>query len=202
MKINDIITEAGILDKLVGTVKKDYRQKTQARNVNVNQQYLQQASIVATREWRKKQQQLLQSNNYQELTAAQQEQQLTKFVDENLLGSYRLDNTSAQVQQAIRKEIKTIIEQPSQTQQSMYDILQKSSKLALDPQNKPSPTAPGQAYPATIAGELDKNAGTAPFNVKNNVATTGSITLNLSDSNQRLIYDRIRQEVAKGNIKA
>ena len=122
MKINDIITEAGILDKLVGTVKKDYRQKTQARNVNVNQQYLQQASIVATREWRKKQQQLLQSNNYQELTAAQQEQQLTKFVDENLLGSYRLDNTSAQVQQAIRKEIKTIIEQPSQTQQSMYDI--------------------------------------------------------------------------------
>ena len=65
MKINDIITEAGILDKLVGTVKKDYRQKTQARNVNVNQQYLQQASIVATREWRKKQQQLLQSNNYQ-----------------------------------------------------------------------------------------------------------------------------------------
>ena len=130
MKINDIITEAGILDKLVGTVKKDYRQKTQARNVNVNQQYLQQAAIVATREWRKKQQQLLAVNNYQELTAAQQEQQLTKFVDENLLGSYRLDNTSAQVQQAIRKEIKTIIEQPSQTQQSMYDILKGSSKLA------------------------------------------------------------------------
>ena len=84
----------------------------------------------------------------------------------------------------------------------MFNILQKSSKLALDPQNKPSPTAPGQAYPATISGELDKNAGTAPFTVKNNVAQTGSITLNLSDSNQRLIYDRIRQEVAKGNIKA
>ena len=123
MKINDIITEAGILDKLVGTVKKDYRQKTQARNVNVNQQYLQQASIVATREWRKKQQQLLTINNYNEFTKAQQEKQLTDFVDQTLLGSYRLDNTSAQVQQAIRKEIKTIIEQPSQTQQSMYDIL-------------------------------------------------------------------------------
>ena len=202
MKINDIITEDGILDKLVGTVKKDYRQKTQARNVNVNQQYLQQASIIATREWRKKQQQLLAVNGYKELTAAQQEKQLEKFVDDTLLGSYQLNNTSAEVQQGIRKEVKTIIDQPSQTQQSMYKILQKSSKLALDPQNKPTPTAPGQAYPATIAGQLDKNAGTAPFNVKNNVATTGSITLNLSDSNQRLIYDRIRQEVAKGNIKA
>ena len=202
MKINDIITEAGILDKLVGTVKKDYRQKTQARNVNVNQQYLQQASIIATREWRKKQQQLLTINNYKDFSKAQQEKQLTQFVDDTLLGSYQLNNTSAQVQQGIRKEVKTIIDQPSQTQQSMYKILQKSSKLALDPQNKPSPTAPGQAYPATIAGELDKNAGTAPFTVKNNVAQTGSITLNLSDSNQRLIYDRIRQEVAKGNIKA
>ena len=202
MKINDIITEAGILDKLVGTVKKDYRQKTQARNVNVNQQYLQQASIIATREWRKKQQQLLTINNYKEFSKAQQEKQLTQFVDDTLLGSYQLNNTSAEVQQGIRKEVKTIIDQPSQTQQSMYKILQKSSKLALDPQNKPSPTAPGQAYPATIAGQLDKNAGTAPFNVKNNVATTGSITLNLSDSNQRMIYDKIRQEVAKGNIKA
>ena len=202
MKINDIITEAGILDKLVGTVKKDYRQKTQARNVNVNQQYLQQAAIVATREWRKKQQQLLSINGYKELTAAQQRQQLKKFVDDTLLGSYQLDNTTQAVQDQIGRQMDTIISTPAQTQQAMYNILQGSSKLALDPQNKPTPTAPGQAYPATIAGELDKNAGTAPFTLKNNVATTGSLTLNLSDSNQRLIYDRIRQEVAKGNIKA
>ena len=202
MKINDIITEAGILDKLVGTVKKDYRQKTQARNVNVNQQYLQQASIVATREWRKKQQQLLATNDYNELTAAQQRQQLEKFIDQNLLGSYQLNNTSQQFKDSIDKQMDTIIGTPAQTQQAMYEILKGSSKLALDPQNKPTPTAPGQAYPATIAGELDKNAGTAPFNVKNNVATTGSITLNLSDSNQRMIYDKIRQEVANGNIKA
>ena len=202
MKINDIITEDGILDKLVGTVKKDYRQKTQARNVQVNQQYLQKAAIVATREWRKKEQQLLAVNNYQELTAAQQKDQLERFIDQTLLGSYQLNNTTQQFQDEIDKQIDTIIKTPAQTQQAMYEILKGSSKLALDPQNKPTPTAPGQAYPATIAGELDKNAGTAPFNVKNNVATTGSITLNLSDSNQRLIYDRIRQEVAKGNIKA
>ena len=202
MKINDIITEDGILDKLVGTVKKDYRQKTQARNVNVNQQYLQQASIVATREWRKKQQQLLTINNYKEFSKAQQEKQLTQFVDDTLLGSYQLNNTSQQFKDAIDKQMDTIIGTPAQTQQAMYEILKGSSKLALDPQNKPTPTAPGQAYPATIAGQLDKNAGTAPFNVKNNVATTGSITLNLSDSNQRMIYDKIRQEVANGNIKA
>ena len=202
MKINDIITEAGILDKLVGTVKKDYRQKTQARNVAVNQQYLQQAATVATREWRKKQQQLLAVNNYDEFSKAQQRQQLEKFIDQTLLGSYELKNTSQQFKNAVDKQMDTIIGTPAQTQQAMYEILKGSSKLALDPQNKPTPTAPGQAYPATIAGELDKNAGTAPFNVKNNVATTGSITLNLSDSNQRMIYDRIRQEVAKGNIKA
>ena len=110
----------------------------------------------------------------------------------NLLGSYQLKSTSGDFQGLVANLIQKITNDPKQTTQSFQTILTNASKLALDPESEPS----RDPQPGQTAGN-----NTAPFKVTNNIATAGNMELNLSDPQQRQIYDRIRDEVAKGDIK-
>jgi len=191
MKINEI-TEAGILDKLVQSTKAAVQGYTQSRDTRVNDQAIAQMSQVAARAWGKMKQNLERVNNYAPLTKQQLSQQLVTWVDNNLLGSYQLKSTSGQFQGLVANLVNKVVSDPAQTEQSFSTILTNASKLALDPESEP--TRDKQA--GQVAG-----ADTAPFTVLNNIAKSGTMELNLNDPQQKEIYDRIRDEVAKGDIK-
>jgi len=191
MKINEI-TEAGILDRLVKGTKAAYQGYTQSRDTRVNDQAIAQMSQVAARAWGKKKQSLERINDYNPLTKQQEAQQLTKWIDDNLLGSYQLKSTGGDFQGIVANLVNKITNDPKQAQQSFRTILTNASKLALDPESEPSR--------APQAGQT-AGTNTAPFKVVGNIATAGNMELNLKDPQQREIYDRIRDEVAKGDIK-
>jgi len=191
MKINEI-TEAGILDKLVQSTKAAVQGYTQSRDTRVNDQAIAQMSQVAARAWGKMKQNLERVNNYAPLTKQQLSQQLVTWVDNNLLGSYQLKSTSGQFQGLVANLVNKVVSDPAQTEQSFSTILTNASKLALDPESEP--TRDKQA--GQVAG-----ADTAPFTVLNNIVKSGTMELNLNDPQQKEIYDRIRDEVAKGDIK-
>ena len=191
MKINEI-TEAGILDKLVQSTKAAVQGYTQSRDTRVNDQAIAQMSQVAARAWGKMKQNLERVNNYAPLTKQQLSQQLVTWVDNNLLGSYQLKSTSGQFQGLVANLVNKVVSDPAQTEQSFSTILTNASKLALDPESEP--TRDKQA--GQVAG-----ADTAPFTVLSNIAKSGTMELNLNDPQQKEIYDRIRDEVAKGDIK-
>ena len=190
MKINEI-TE-GILDKLVGATKKAYQGYTQSKDTRVNQQAISNMSQVAARAWGKMKQNLERVNDYNPLSKQQLTDQLTKWIDNNLLGSYQLKSTSGDFQGLVANLVQKITNDPKQTQASFQTILTNASKLALDPESEPT----RDPQPGQQAGN-----NTAPFKVTNNIATAGNMELNLSDPQQREIYNRIRDEVAKGDIK-
>jgi hypothetical protein len=190
MKINEI-TEAGILDKLVQSTKAAVQGYTQSRDTRVNDQAIAQMSQVAARAWGKMKQNLERINGYTPLSKQQLSQQLVTWVDSNLLGSYQLKSTSGQFQGLVANLVNKVVSEPAQTEQSFSTILTNASKLALDPESEPT---------------RDKQSGqpagnTAPFKVINDIATAGTMELNLNDPQQKEIYDRIRDEVAKGDIK-
>ena len=192
MKINEITEAPKFLDKLVGATKKAYQGYTQSRDIRVNSQAISNMSQVASRAWGKEKQRLERINDYNPLTKQQQTQLLTKWIDNNLLGSYQLKSTSGKFQGLVANLVQTIISKPKQTQAVFSELLTNASKLALDPKSKPA----RDPLPGQTAGN-----NTAPFKVTNNIATAGNMELNLRDPQQREIYDRIRDEVAKGDIK-
>lgn len=192
MKINEITEAPKFLDKLVGATKKAYQGYTQNRDTRVNDQAIAQMSQVAARAWGKMKQNLERINDYKPLTTQQQTDQLTDWIDNNLLGSYSLKSASGTFQSKVRNLVNTIIKYPEKTQASFNELLTSASKLALDPESEPS-RAPQAGQPA--------GTNTAPFKVVGNIATAGNMELNLKDPQQREIYDRIRDEVAKGDIK-
>jgi len=192
MKINEITEAPKFLDKLVGATKKAYQGYTQSRDTRVNQQAISNMSQVAARAWGKMKQNLERVNDYNPLSKQQLTDQLTKWIDNNLLGSYQLKSTSGDFQGLVANLVQKITNDPKQTQASFQTILTNASKLALDPESEPS----RDPQPGQTAGN-----NTAPFKVTNNIATAGNMELNLSDPQQREIYDRIRDEVAKGDIK-
>ena len=192
MKINEITEAPKFLDKLVGATKKADQGYTQSRDIRVNSQAISNMSQVASRAWGKEKQRLERINDYNPLTNKQLTDQLTKWIDNNLLGSYQLKSTSGDFQGLVGVLIQAIIDDPKQTQAVFSKLLTNASKLALDPESEPArDPQPGQS-----AGN-----NTAPFKVANNIATAGNMELNLKDPQQRQIYDRIRDEVAKGDIK-
>ena len=192
MKINEITEAPGILGQLVKGAKAAVQGYTQSRDVRVNAQAIAQMSQVAARAWGKQKQNLERINDYNPLTKQQQTQLLTKWIDNNLLGSYQLKSTSGDFQGLVANLVQKITSDPKQTQASFQTILTNASKLALDPESEPA----RDPQPGQTAGN-----NTAPFKVTNNIATAGNMELNLSDPQQRQIYDRIRDEVAKGDIK-
>ena len=192
MKINEITEAPKFLDKLVGATKKAYQGYTQSRDVRVNAQAISNMSQVASRAWGKEKQRLERINDYNPLTKQQQTQLLTKWIDNNLLGSYQLKSTSGDFQGLVANLVQKITSDPKQTQASFQTILTNASKLALDLESEPArDPQPGQ--PA--------DANTAPFKVVGNIAKAGNMELNLNDREQLDIYKRIRDEVAKGDIK-
>ena len=191
MKINEI-TE-GILDKLVGATKKAYQGYTQSKDTRVNQQAISNMSQVAVRAWGKMKQNLERVNDYKPLTEKQLTDQLTDWIDNNLLGSYSLNSASGTFQTQVGGLVKTIIQKPEQTQAAFSELLTSASKLALDPKSKIDNTKQQPGQPA--------DANTAPFKVVGNIAKAGNMELNLKDPEQLEIYKRIRDEVAKGDIK-
>ena len=192
MKINEITEAPKFLDKLVGATKKAYQGYTQSRDIRVNSQAISNMSQVASRAWGKEKQRLERINDYNPLTNKQLTDQLTNWIDNNLLGSYQLKSTSGKFQGLVANLVQTIISKPKQTQAVFSELLTNASKLALDPESEPA----RDPQPGQTAGN-----NTAPFKVTNNIATAGNMELNLRDPQQREIYDRIRDEVAKGDIK-
>ena len=193
MKINEITEAPKFLDKLVGATKKAYQGYTQSRDVRVNAQAISNMSQVASRAWGKEKQRLERINDYNPLTKQQQTQQLTKWIDNNLLGSYSLNSASGTFQTEVKGLVNTIIQKPEQTQAAFSKLLTSASKLALDPKSKIDNTKQQPGQPA--------DANTAPFKVVGNIAKAGNMELNLNDPEQLAIYKRIRAEVTNGDIK-
>ena len=193
MKINEITEAPEFLEKLVGATKKAYQGYTQSRDTRVNAQAIAQMSQVAARAWGKQKQNLERINDYKPLTTQQQTEQLTKWIDNNLLGSYSLNSASGTFQTKVANLVKTIIQKPEQTQAVFSELLTSASKLALDPKSKIDNTKQQPGQPA--------DANTAPFKVVGNIAKAGNMELNLNDPEQLAIYKRIRAEVTNGDIK-
>ena len=193
MKINEITEAPEFLEKLVGATKKAYQGYTQSKDVRVNQQAISNMSQVAARAWGKMKQNLERINDYKPLTEKQLTEQLTKWIDNNLLGSYSLNSASGTFQAEVKGLVNTIIQKPEQTQAAFSKLLTSASKLALDPKSKIDNTKQQPGQPA--------DANTAPFKVVGNIAKAGNMELNLKDPQQLEIYKRIRAEVANGDIK-
>ena len=117
MKINEI-TEAGILDRLVKGTKAAVQGYTQSKDTRVNAQAIAQMSQVAARAWGKMKQNLERVNDYNPLTKQQETQQLTKWIDDNLLGSYQLKSTGGDFQGIVANLVNKITSDPKQTEQS------------------------------------------------------------------------------------
>ena len=117
--------------------------------------------------------------------------QLTNWIDNNLLGSYQLKSTSGDFQGLVANLVQKITSDPKQTQASFQTILTNASKLALDPESEPA----RDPLPGQTAGN-----NTAPFKVTNNIATAGNMELNLRDPQQRQIYDRIIRDKRSKNV--
>jgi len=195
MKINEITEAPEMLAQLVKGAKAAVQGYTQSRDTRVNAQAIAQMSQVAARAWGKMKQNLERINDYKPLTTQQQTDQLTKWIDNNLLGSYSLKSASGTFQQEVKGLVDTIIEKPEQTQDSFSKLLTSASKLALDPESDIDNT---KEQPGQTAG-----TNTAPFKVVGNTATAGNMELNLKDPQQLELYIKFRDEwnQDKGIIK-
>ena len=185
MKINEIIYE-NILDKLLGRNPQD-------RERAVNTQATAQMANMAARAWGKYKQNLERINNYNPVPDKMLSTKLIEWIDNNLLGSYSLANGGNVLNGVVTRMVQNIMRYPERTEDSFKQILIVAAKVALDPTAGKPNFAP---QPGQRAG-----TDTAPFTITGNTAKFGNMELDLSDPDQRQIYDRIRDEVPKGIIK-
>jgi phage terminase small subunit len=195
MKINEITEAPEMLARLVKGAKAAVKGYTQSRDIRVNAQATAQMAQMAARAWGKMKQNLERVNDYKPLTTKQQTDQLTDWIDNNLLGSYSLQSASGTFKSKVRNLVNTIIDYPEKTQASFNELLTSASKLALDPKSKIDNT---RDQPGQTAG-----TNTAPFKVVGNIATAGNMELNLKDPQQLELYNKFRDEwnQDKGIIK-
>ena len=136
MKINEITEAPGILGQLVKGAKAAVQGYTQSRDVRVNAQAIAQMSQVAARAWGKMKQNLERINDYKPLTPSMLNKQLRDWIDDNLLGSYSLDNGGVDLNRTVGAQMPIIINKPGQAVKSFQEILTVASKIALDPTAK------------------------------------------------------------------
>lgn len=211
MKINEI-TE-GFLDslkKVIGDKSKelDPNKPLGARVARAESQpQFRQLGQIAAKAWLKTLASLEQRNQGP-LNPGQYKTQLTQFIDRTLMGNIELAGISRMDPDAGRM-VDAAINRLSQSTarndaDAWRDNFTRLSAVAgtlvaggVADYNKPDSTQPTQApqstdtRPFTVTGSLDKG-----------IAKTGNFELRLDDPDQRAIYDRVRQEFLKGDLKA
>ena len=150
MKINDIILKEGIFD----TFKKDYQKWNTDRGI-------QKAGQVGATAWKNYLAKLERANDYEELNAKQLTDHLGKWIDKSLFGNYSLETSPLKGE--VNRKIAELVRDPkndAKLQQQFKDILDKTRKLALDPDAKEDPnkmTSAGQKVcgdkPTTVSGD-------------------------------------------------
>lgn len=206
MKINEI-TE-GFLDSL----KKVIGDKSQELDPNKplgarvtraeSQPQFKQLGQIAAKAWLKTLASLEQRNQGP-LNPGQYKTQLRQFIDRTLMGNIALAGISRMDPDAGRM-VDAAINRLSQSTarndaDAWRDNFTRLSAVAgtlvaggVPDYNKPDSTQPTQAPQST---------DTRPFTVTGDIAKTGNFELRLDDPDQRAIYDRVRQEFLKGDLK-
>ena len=122
---------------------------------------IQKASQVGVTAWKNYLAKLERANNYKELNAKQLTYHLKEWIDKSLFGKYSLDTSP--LKDEVNGKIAELVRDPkndAKLQQQFKDILDKTRKLALDPDAKEDPnkmTSTGQKVcgdkPTTVSGD-------------------------------------------------
>ena len=211
MKINEI-TE-GFLD----SVKKVIGNKSQEMDPNMplgarvkraeSQPQFRQLGEIAAKAWLKTLA-ALEKRNQGPLNPGQYKTQLTQFVDRTLMGNIALAGISRMDPDAGRMvdaAINRLSQSTARSDANVWrDNFTRLSAVAgtlvaggVADYNKPDSTQPAQPAQST-----DTRPFTVTGNLNNGIAKTGNFELRLDDPDQRAIYDRVRQEFLKGDLKA
>ena len=212
MKINEI-TE-GFLD----TLKKVIGNKSQELDPNEplgarvaraeSQPQFRQLGTIAAKAWLKTLASLEQRNQGP-LNPGQYKTQLTQFVDRTLMGNIALagipkmnPDAGRMVDAAINRLSQSTARNDADAWRDNFTRLSAvAGTLVADgaeSYNKPSSGGNRPGSPAST----DTRPFTVTGSLENGIAKTGNFELRLDDPDQRAIYDRVRQEFLKGELKA
>ena len=213
MKINEI-TE-GFLDSL----KKVIGDKSKELDPNMplggrvtraeSQPQFRQLGTIAAKAWLKTLA-ALEKRNQGPLNPAQYKTQLTQFVDRTLMGNIALagiarmnPDAGRMVDAAINRLTQSTARNDADAWRDNFTRLSAvAGTLVADGADVTDYNKPGSQQPTQSTQSTDTRPFTVTGNLETGIAKTGNFELRLDDPDQRAIYDRVRQEFLKGDLKA
>ena len=160
MKINDIINEAGFLDKLKqvgGAVAGGVRSAVRSGQIR-------QIADMSSKTWIKMLGKIeAQKNDYQAMQGNSLEPYLKNWIDQTLLGSLSLASASPEVKTAVANAVSKVSAQP-RNRDMAADEFEKILNLSIAGSSAPDPTTMRQAeqdktLAAKVRDTLKKNPG-------------------------------------------